>query len=339
MKTLKLIVRKIHCSVSWLTPLCVALTATIAATVVTSAKAADTYPTKPGRLILASGAGSSSDIMGRIFAQRFSEAWGQPLVVDNRAGAAGIIATELAARASPDGYTLFNYGISVAVAPALHKNLPFHHLRDFKLISTYAMTPNLLTVTPSLGISTVQEFITAARGNAGKFKYASNGVGGTPHLTMELFKAAAGIDVVHVPYKNSSQGFTDVAGGQMQACFFTFPGLLPFVKSGRMRALAVSSAKRAEQLPNVPTVSESGVADFELTVWQGFALPAGAPQVYVTKIHAAMMKAVTMPELKARFFDNGVAATPMTPGEFAKFVNIETAKWQKAVTLAGIKSE
>lgn len=320
--------------VTW--PLCVALLAQLTAT---TAPAADDYPSKPGRLILPSGAGASADIMGRIFSQRFSEAWGQPLVVDNRAGAAGIIATELAARAAPDGYTLFNYGIGQSTAPALHKNLPYHHLRDFTLISTYAMTPNLLTVTPSLGITSVQEFIGAARGQPRHFKYATNGVGGTPHLTMALFMAAAGIDLVHVPYKNSSQGFTDVAGGQMQACFFTLPGLLPFVKAGRMRALAVSSARRAEQLPQVPTVMETGVAEFDVTVWQGFAVPRGTAQHHVTKIHAAMMKAAAMPELKQRFFENGVAVVSMTPVEFTQFVNGETAKWQKAVTVSGIQRE
>jgi tripartite-type tricarboxylate transporter receptor subunit TctC len=316
--------------------LCLAVFTLLTATTVT---AADAYPTKPGRLILPSGAGSSSDIMGRLFSQRFSEAWGQPLVVDNRAGAAGIIGTELAARAAPDGYTIFNYGIGQSIAPALHKNLPYQHLRDFTLISTFAMTPNLLTVTPSLGITTVQAFISAAKGQARPFKYASNGMGGTPHLTMELFKVATGIDVVHVPYKNSSQGFTDVAGGQMQTCFFTLPGLLPFVKSGRMRALAVSSARRAEQLPAVPTVIESGVPDFDVTVWQGFAVPRGTPQNHVAKIYAAMMKALETPELKQRFLENGVAAVPMTPVEFTRFVNVETAKWQRAVTVSGLKSE
>jgi tripartite-type tricarboxylate transporter receptor subunit TctC len=311
---------------------------TLTATVI----AAETYPSKPGRLIVPSGAGSSSDIMARIFAQRFSEAWGQPLVVDNRAGAAGIIGGEIAARATPDGYTLYNYGISVSVQPALHKKLPYNNLRDFTLVSSFAMTPNVLTTTPTIGITTVQELITAAKASPGKLKYASNGVGGTPHLTMELFKAAAGIDIVHVPYKNSAQGFTDVAGGQMQACFFTMPGLLPFIKSGRMRALAVSSTKRAEQLPSVPTIIESGLpgtADFDVTVWQGIALPKGTPQAYVANIHSAMMKALATPELKHRFFENGVTPTPMTPAEFAQFAIRETAKWQKAVAAAGMKAE
>jgi tripartite-type tricarboxylate transporter receptor subunit TctC len=304
-----------------------------------TAFSAESYPNKPGRLIVPSGAGSSSDIMARIFAQRFSEAWGQQLVVDNRAGAAGIIGGELAARATPDGYTLFNYGITVSVQPALHKQLPFNHLRDFTLISSFAMTPNVLTTTPSVNITTVQELISVARASPGKLKYASNGVGGTPHLSMELFKAATGVDIVHVPYKNSSQGFSDVAGGQMQACFFTMPGLLPFIRSGRMRALAVSSPKRAEQLPAVPTIIESGVADFDVTVWQGFAVPASTPRAYVANIHAAMTKAMASPDLKQRFFENGVAVTPMTPAEFNQFVVRETVKWRKAVSAAGLQAE
>ncbi len=330
---------RIHCNTWSHCVVVVAAVAVLPLLTVTTAAAADEYPSKPGRLILPSGAGSSSDIMARIFSQRFSEAWGQPLVVDNRAGAAGIIGAEIAARAAPDGYTIFNFGIGQSIIPALHKNLPYNHLRDFAPISTFAMTPNLLTVTPSLGIATVQEFISAAKGNAGLWKYSSNGFGGTPHLSMELFKAATGIHIVHVPYKNSSQGFSDVAGGQIQTCFFTLPGVLPFVKSGRMRALAVSSVRRAEQLPTVPTVIESGVPDFDVTVWQGFAVPRGTPQNHVAKIYAAMMKAVAMPELKQRFFEIGVAATPMTPGDFAKFASAETAKWQKAVTLSGLKSE
>ena len=291
------------------------------------------------RSIVPSSAGSSSDIMARIFAQRFGEAWGQPVVIDNRAGAAGLIGTEIAARAAPDGYTLYNFGIGQTIMPALHKRLPYDQRRDFTLISPFAMTPNLLTVAPSLNITTVQEFISAAKSQPRQIKYSSNGVGGTPHLTMELFKVATGIDVVHVPYKNSSQGFTDVAGGQIQSCFFTLPGLLPFVKSGRMRALAVSSAKRAEQLPNVPTIQESGVADFDVTVWQGIAVPRGTSPGQIAKIHAAMAKAASMSELRQQFFDNGVAAVSMTPAEFAKFAEAETAKWQKAVTVAGLKAE
>ena len=186
-------------------------------------------------------------------------------------------------------------------------------------------------MTPSLGIASVRDFIRAAKETPGKFKYASSGIGASPHLTMELFKSMAGIDVVHVPYKNAAQGVTDVIGGQLHASFFNLPGALPNVKAGRLRALAVTSARRAEQLPDVP--------DFEVTVWQGYAVPKGTPKPHAAKIHAAMMKALAVPDLQQRFVDNGVAAAPVTPEEFVKFVNVEIAKWQKAVTISGAKVE
>jgi tripartite-type tricarboxylate transporter receptor subunit TctC len=303
------------------------------------APAADNYPNKFGRLILPFGAGASTDIIGRIFAQRFSEAWGQTLVVDNRPGAAGIIGTEMAAKSAPDGYTIFTYGINQAITAGLHSKLPYNHLRDFTLISLYARMPNILCVTPALPAANVGEFIKLAKANPGKFKYASSGIGASPHLTMEYFKSAAGIDLVHIPYKNASQGYTDTIGGQIQAFFFNLPGPLPFVKAGRLRALAVTSAKRAEQVPEVPTIMESGIPDFEVTVWQGYAVPRGTPQAYVAKIHAAMMKALALPDLKQRFFENGVAAAPMTPEAFTKFVHAETVKWQKAIAISGAKLE
>ena len=304
-----------------------------------AAHAAETYPSKPGRLILPFGAGASTDIIGRIFAQRFSEAWGQTLVVDNRAGAAGIVGTELAAKAAPDGYTIFTYGINQTITPHLYKKLPYDALRDFIPLSLYATMPNVLCVNLSMPVKTVNEFIKLAKANPGKFKYASSGVGATPHLTMELFKAVNGLDLVHVPYKAASQGYTDTISGELQTFFFNLPGPLPFIKAGRLRALAVSSAKRAEQLPQVPTVMESGIADFEVTVWQGYAMPKGTSKEHVAKVHAAMMKAFDAPDLKQRFFDNGVAAAPQSPAEFAKFINAEYAKWQKAVAASGIKAE
>ena len=303
------------------------------------ARCADTYPSKPGRLILPFGAGASTDIVGRIFAQRFAEEWGQTLIVDNRPGAGGIIGTELAAKSAPDGYTIFTYGINQAITPALYSKLPYDNRRDFTLISLYATMPNILTVTPSLSAGSVQDFIKLAKENPGKFKYASSGVGASPHLTMELFKAITGIDLVHVPYKNASQGYLDVISGQVQASFFNLPGALSNVKAGRVRALAVTSARRAEQLPDVPTIMESGVPDFEVTVWQGYAVPKGTPLPYVAKIHAAMMKALAAPDLRQRLIENGVAAAPMTPEEFLTFMNGEIAKWQKAVTISGAKVE
>ena len=304
-----------------------------------AAIAAEGYPNKPGRLILPFGAGGSTDIIGRIFAQKFSEAWGQTVVVDNRAGAAGIIGTELAARAPTDGHTIFTYGINQAITAGLHSKLPYDHLRDFQLISLYASMPNILCVTPSLPAANVSEFVKLAKANAGKFKYASSGIGASPHLTMELFKSVAGIDLIHVPYKVSSQGYMDTISGQIQAFFFNLPGPLPHIKAGRLRGVAVTSAKRAEQVPDIPTIMESGIPDFEVTVWQGYAVPKGTPQKYVSTIHAAMMKALEAPDLRKRFFEAGVAASPTTPQAFRKFVEAETAKWKKAIALSGAKVE
>lgn len=304
-----------------------------------TANAADSYPSKPGRLILPFGAGASTDIVGRIFAQRFSEAWGQPLVVDNRAGAGGIIGTELAAKSAPDGYTIFTYGINQTITPHLYKKLPYDHRRDFIPLSLYATMPNILCINTALPAASVSEFIKLAKANPGKFKYASSGVGASPHLTMELFKSVTGIDLVHIPYKVAAQGLTDVLGGHLQAFFFNLPNPLPHVRAGRLRGLAVTSAKRAEQLPNLPTLIESGIPNFEVTVWQGYAVPKGTSKAHISYIHAAMLKALAVPELKQRFFDNGVAVAPMSPDEFMKFVNAETVRWQKVVELSGAQIE
>lgn len=304
-----------------------------------AAHGAEAWPSKPVRLILPFGAGASTDIIGRIFAQRMTDLWGQTVVVDNRPGAGGIIGTEIAAKAVPDGYTLFTFGINQAITAALYRKLPYDHLRDFVPISLYATMPNILIVNNALPAANVREFIALAKANAGNFKFASSGVGASPHLTMELFKAVAGIDLVHVPFRNAAQGYTDVMSGQLQAAFFNLPGPLAFVKAGRLKALAVTSAKRAEQVPDVPTVMESGVPDFEVTVWQGYAVPKGVPPAIVATIHAAMTKALESPELRQRFFDNGVAAAPMTPAEFTRFIRKETEQWAKAVKISGAKVE
>src|SRR5687768_13096084 len=303
---------KLNCKL----PACVAVALSMFAAGV--APAADNYPNKPGRLILPFGAGGSTDVIGRIFAQRFSEAWGQTVVIDNRSGAAGIIGTELGARAPTDGHTILTYGVNQPITAGLHTKLPYDHLRDFTLISLYATMPNILCVTPSLPAANVSEFVKVMKANPGKHKYASSGIGASPHLTMELFKSVAGIDLIHVPYKNSAQGYTDTISGQIQAFFFNLPGPLPHVKTGRLRALAVTSAKRAEQVPDIPTIMESGIRDFEVTVWQGYAVPKATPQKYVAHSHAAMMKALAVPDLKQKFFDAGVAAAPVTPEAFRK---------------------
>ena len=301
--------------------------------------AAEGYPTKPGRLIVPFGAGGSTDVVARIFAQYFSEIWGQTLVIDNRAGAAGIIGTEMGARAAPDGYTIFTYGINQAITAALYNKLPYDHLRDFTLISLYATMPNILCVTPSLPAPNVSAFVKLMKASPGKYKYASSGVGASPHLTMEYFMSVTGLKIIHVPYKNSAQGYADTMTGDIQSFFFNLPGPLPHVKSGRLRALAVTSEKRAPQVPDLPTIIESGIPDFVVTVWQGYAVPRATPQPLVSKIQATMMKTLASPDVQKRFLDAGVVAAPTTPAEFVKFVNAETATWKKVVALSGAKPE
>ncbi len=302
-------------------------------------KAAEPYPNKPARLILPFGAGASTDIIGRIFAQRFGEMWGHQVIVDNRPGAGGIMGTEMAARATPDGYTLFTYGINQTITPHLHKKLSYDVLRDFVPVSLYATMPNILCVNLNLPVNTVSEFIKHAKAHPGKLRYASSGIGATPHLTMALFATVTGLDMIHVPYKVASQGYTDTIAGEIQTFFFNLPGPLPFVKAGRLRAIAVTSGKRAEQVPNVPTIIESGVPDFEVTVWQGYAMPKGVSPAQLKSVHAAMMKALAVPDLKTRFFDNGVAAAPQTPEEFGNFIRKEYARWGKAIAVSNVKVE
>jgi tripartite-type tricarboxylate transporter receptor subunit TctC len=304
-----------------------------------TAQAAESYPSKPGRLILPFGAGGSTDIVGRIFAQAFSQAWGQMLVIDNRPGAGGILGTDIASKSAPDGYTLLTYGINQAITPHLYKKLPYDPRGDFVPISLYATMPNILCINPGLPAQNVGEFVKLAKASPGKYKYASSGIGASPHLTMEFFKSVAGVDLIHIPYKVSAQGYTDTISGQVQAFFFNLPGPLPHVKAGKLRALAVTSAKRAEQVPDIPTIMESGIPNFEVTVWQGYVMPKGTSKEHLAKVHAAMTRALSAPDLKKRFFDAGVTAAPTSPEEFRRFIDAEYEKWKKVVAVSGAKLE
>ena len=217
------------------------------------------YPSKPARMIVAFGAGATTDIVARIFANKLSEVWGQQLVVENRPGAGGVIGLESAARATPDGYTLVLCGINQAISAALYKKLPYDHLRDFAPVSLVATLPNILVVNSAVPARTVGEFVAYAKANPGKMKYASSGIGASPHLTMELFKTTSGINLVHVPYKTMAQGVTDLLGGHVDAAFNNLPTQLPNVRAGKMRALGVTSARRSEQLPMCRPSSNQGI--------------------------------------------------------------------------------
>lgn len=301
--------------------------------------AAEAYPARPLRLIVPFGTGASTDIVARIFAQKLGDALGQTLVVENRPGSAGIVGTEVAARASPDGYTMLVFGINQTITPALYKKLPYDNARDFAFLSLYCTMPNILIVHPSIQAKTVNDFVSIARANPGKLRYVSSGVGATPHLTMELLKWTAKIDILHVPYRNAAQGYVDLASGQLQAMFANLPGGLLNVRSGRVRALAVTSAKRAEQVPDVPTMLEMGFSDFEVTVWQGIAMPVATPRAIVEHAHRAMMKALDTPDLKQRFVDQGVVSAPVGRAEFVRFIDKERTRWAGVVRDAGVTVE
>ena len=315
------------------------LLATALLIVLPGAITAQPYPTKPARMIVAFGAGATTDIIARIFASRMGEVWGQQLIVENRPGAGGVIGMELAARATPDGYTLALCGINITIAPALQPNLPFNHLRDFVPISNVATLPNILVVHPGVPAKTTSEFVAYAKTNPGKMRYASSGVGASPHLTMELFKTLTGINLIHVPYKAMAQGAIDLVGGQVEAAFNNFPTQLPNVRAGKIRALGITSAKRVEQLPDVPTIIEAGFPGFEVTVWQGLCVPTGTPKPVLTKLHADVIKALDSPSLKQRYSEQGVSPAPTSSEAFAAFIRTETTRWAKTIRDSGTTAQ
>jgi tripartite-type tricarboxylate transporter receptor subunit TctC len=304
-----------------------------------AAAAAAEYPYKPIRLILGTGAGASPDTTARIFAARMSEILGQQVIVDNRPGAGGIIGMEVVARATPDGYTLYACSIGQAIRPAMHKKLPFDSIRDFTRISMYGAVPNVLIVHSSVPARTLSEFVSYAKANPGKMKYASSGIGLSPHLTMEYFKTLAGIDLLHVPYKAGAQAITDVLAGQVQTQFSNFPSQLPNIRSGKVRAIALTALKRHEQLPDVPTFDESGYPGFEVTVWYGMCGPAHLAKDAAVRLEAAAAKALSSPDLLQRYFDQGVEPRAWAGEKFEAFYKGEIARWAKVAREAGIKPE
>lgn len=303
------------------------------------AGSAAAYPMKPVRLVAGNAPGAATDTVARIFATKLSEVMGQQFIVDNRPGAGGVIGMEAVARATPDGYTLYICGIGQSIRPAMHKKLPFDTLRDFTRISLYGAVPNVLVVHPSVPVRSVSQFVAYAKANPGKMKYASSGVGLSPHLTMEFFKTTAGIDVIHIPYKSGAQGNSEVLAGQVQTQFANLPSHLPNIKAGKIRALAVTTGHRNTQLPEVPTFVESGYPGFEVTVWYGLCGPAKLSDTVITALSAAVAKALSAPDLRQRFTDQGVEPRPVGGIDFDVFFRNEVARWAKVVKDAGITPE
>ena len=316
---------------------CIRVGLTCAVCIACAARSADTYPNKPVRMICPSVPGGTTDLSARIVAQKLAEDWKQQVIVDNRGGASGIIGTEMAARAAPDGYTLLLGTMSThAVNPAFSKQVPYDPVKDFSPVSLVVSAPQMLVVHPSLPVKTTRELIAYAKARPGGYSYSSSGTGSTPHVAFELFKLMSGIDVVGVQYKASGPAITDLIGGQVQMMMTGVLALLPHVKSGKLRAISITSIKRSVALPELPTVAESGVAGFDVQVWFGVFLPAGAPRNIVNAINERIRKMLDVPELRRRLIEQGADPASSTPEEFAALVKADLAKWIKVVKATGL---
>lgn len=302
--------------------------------------AADAYPTKAIRMIVPFPPGGTTDILGRVAGQKITETLGQQVIIDNRPGAGGNIGTELVAKSPADGYTLLtDPGSTLTINPSLFSRLPFDPLKDFAPITILAAVPNMLEVHPSLPVKNVKELIALAKSKPGELNYASTGAGQSTHLSMELFKTMAGIDLNHIPYKGSAPALTDLLGGQVSLMFDNMPSSLPHVKAGKLRALAVSTLKRSPTMPQLPTVAESGLPGFEVSVWFAVLAPAGTPRDIVAKLHGVLVKALHAPDVKERLSSQGAQAVGDTPEEFTVQMRRDLVKWAKVVKDSGAKLE
>ena len=300
---------------------------------------AQAYPSKPVRFVVPFAPGGGTDLIGRIAAQYLQEALGQPVVVDNRGGAGSTIGTDIVAKAPADGYTLLLGNISLAFNAELYKKLPYNAIRDLSPVTMIAVQPNILVVHPSVPAKSVRELIEAARARPGKYSYASAGLGSGTHLAAELLKMLVSIDILHVPYKGTGPALNDLIGGQVQVMVSTFASALPHVKSGRLRALGVTTARRSPAAPDIPTLAESGVPGFDYSTWYALFAPAGTPRSVVDKLNETARSVLARDDVRQRLDSQGVDAATSTPAELGSYLRSETAKWGKVVRATGAKAE
>lgn len=320
----------------WLSAALIASTAPFHAL---AAEKAQVYPTRPVRIIIPFPAGGPRDMQARLIGTKLTEVWGYSIIIDNRAGANGIVGTALAAQATPDGYTLLMISAGHAVSASLYPKLPYDSLRDFAPIGRSASAPGIVVVAPTFPARSVHELIEYARARPGKLFYASAGTGSPSHMAVELFKLMTHTDFTHVPYKGMAPGITDLLTAQVQLSMPSIPGGLPLARAGKLRALAVTSARRSPAAPELPTVAEAGVPGYSATNWYGFAAPAGTPGAIVAKLNAEITRAITAPDTRAHMADIGLEAETSTPAEFGEFMKVEIAKWAKVVKATGLKPE
>jgi tripartite-type tricarboxylate transporter receptor subunit TctC len=301
--------------------------------------AANAYPSKPIHFILPFPPGGGTDILGRIIAERLTTNLGQPVVIENRGGAGGNVGAEAAAKSAPDGYTIVLVAPSLAISPSLYAKLNYDPVKDLAPVSLVGSVPNVLITHPSVPAQNLAEFIALAKSRPGGMNFGSGGNGTSNHLAGELFNVMAGVKLVHVPYKGVNLAMNDVLAGQIQLVVIGIPAALPFIKSGRLRALAVIAPQRAPTLPEVPTVAEAGLANYEVTTWYAVLTPAGTPRPIIERLNAELVRVMHAPDLKERFAATGMEPRTSTPEELADYIRQEIAKWGKVVREAGLKAD
>ena len=305
-----------------------------------AAESPATFPSKPVRLVVPFTPGGSTDILARAVGQKLSESWGQPVVIDNRPGAGGIIGMETVARAAPDGYTLVMGHVgTLAANPALYKTLPYDPVKDFAPVTLIAMVPNVLVVGPAMPTRTVAEFIALAKAKPGKFDYGSGGNGSAAHLATEYFKLTAGVDLQHIPYKGTAPALADLLGGQIALMITGLPPVLPHAKSGKLRILGVASLHRLKQFPDIPTIAESGVPGFEATQWYGILAPAATPKDIVAKLNREFVKSLRDPAVAEKLAGEGADPVGDSPEQFAAFIRSEIDLWGRVIRATGARAD
>ena len=300
---------------------------------------AQAYPAKPVRMVNGFAPGGSIDVMLRIMQPKFPEGLGQPLVIDYRPGAAGIIGGSIAAKSPPDGYTLLMIVSTYTIHPSIYKNLPYDLTKDFVPVTLASQVADVLVIHPSVPARNVKDLIALAKVKPGRLNFGSSGIGGTPHLMSELFQTMAGIKMTHVPYKGVGQALAELTAGHVDLLFSSVPGAAPYIKAGRLRALGVAGAKRSASMPELPTIAEGGLPGYETTNAQGVLAPAGTPREIVTRIRDEFVRIMALPDVRPRLLELGMEPVGSTPEQFGEFIRAEITKWSKVVNATGIEKQ
>lgn len=317
-----------------------AATAAFIANASLTAYAQDVYPSKPVTVVVPFTPGGSNDVVARIVGQRLSQMWQQPVIVENKAGAAGNIGTDNVAKAAPDGYKLLiTNNNTMSINPVLLPNTPYVVARDFAQVMQLGVVPVVLVVNANVKASSVKELVAFAKSNPGKLSYASSGAGSPQHLSAELFKSMTSAQIAHIPYKGAAPAITDMLAGQVEMQFGAINSLLPHIRSGKLRALAVGGTRRASLLPDVPTMAEAGLPEYNSEIWLGLAAPAGTPANVIKRINTDFGKVLEEPAVKEKLAEQGIEVRPGTPQEMARLVETDTARWASVIKAAGIKAD